>query len=235
MDRYHRLQVRESFFAKWNTPEREHWKYLLYWPVFGLVFFILERVWVRKVYVPSWCRLDELIPFCEYFLIPYLFWFIFLGGMVIYTLFQEPESFKGLMRFIIVSYTTALLIFVLFPNCQQLRPLVFPRDNLLTQWIAAFYQFDTNTNVCPSLHVIGSAAVMLCAWRSKRFGTPVWRVVFAVTAVLISVSTVFLKQHSALDILVAIPVCVLAWSVAYGTGREKIRARSLRLQTEKSF
>lgn len=27
------------------------------------------------------CALDDVIPFCEYFLIPYLFWFAFPVGM----------------------------------------------------------------------------------------------------------------------------------------------------------
>ena len=67
------------------------------------------------------------------------------------------------MQFIIITYSAAILIYMRFPNCQELRPLVFERDNILTRFMAGFYQFDTNTNVCPSVHVIGSAAVMFCA------------------------------------------------------------------------
>ena len=32
---------------------------------------------------------------------------------------------------------------------------------------------------------------------------------------VVAVSTVFVKQHSALDILVAIPLCVVAYPIAY--------------------
>ena len=106
------------------------------------------------------------------------------------------------------SYSAAMLIYILFPNCQELRPLAFERDNIFTQFLAGFYQFDTNTNVCPSIHVIGSVAVMLAAWNSKHFSKPGWRMIFCVTAFLISISTVFLKQHSILDVLAAIPICV---------------------------
>ena len=38
----------------------------------------------------------------------------------------------------------------------------------------------------------------------------------SVSAGLISVSTVFLKQHSVLDILVALVVCAVAYMVVYG-------------------
>lgn len=203
---YHTLRI-----GKRSMPELRHPEYLLYWPTFGLVFFLLERVWIRRSYFPISCTLDSLIPFCEYFLIPYLFWFLFLAGMVGYTLLLEPESFERLMKFVMITYTTALLIYMVFPNAQRLRPTSFERDNIFTRFLASFYQFDTSTNVCPSLHVIGSVAVAVTAWHSKRFGTPGWRIAFGFTAALISVSTVFLKQHSVVDVLAAVPVCIAAY------------------------
>ena len=210
------VDYRNFRFGKLNTPEFAHLKYLLFWPIFGLMFLTVERLWIRDYYIPIHCPLDDMIPFCEYFLIPYLFWFVFLIGIHLYTLFFDTESFKKLMKFIIVSYSLAMLIYILFPNCQELRPLTFERDNIFTRFLSEFYQFDTNTNVLPSLHVIGSAAVMVSAWNSKHFHTPGWRIVFGVTAVLISVSTVFLKQHSVLDVFAAVPICILAYCVAYG-------------------
>ena len=210
------VDYRNFRFGKLNTPEFAHLKYLLFWPIFGLMFLTVERLWIRDYYIPIHCPLDDMIPFCEYFLIPYLFWFVFLIGIHLYTLFFDTESFKKLMKFIIVSYSLTMLIYILFPNCQELRPLTFERDNIFTRFLSEFYQFDTNTNVFPSLHVIGSAAVMVSAWNSKHFHTPGWRIVFGVTAVLISVSTVFLKQHSVLDVFAAVPICILAYCVAYG-------------------
>ena len=215
------VDYRKFRFSKLNTPEFGHLKYLAYWPIFGLLFLTVERLWIRESYHPVSCSLDDRIPFCEYFLIPYLFWFVFLVGIHIYTLLYDTESFKRLMRFIIISYSAAMLIYILFPNCQELRPVVFERDNIFTRFIEGFYQFDTNTNVCPSIHVIGSVAVMLCAWHSKHFSTAGWRITFGIVAILISVSTVFLKQHSVLDILAAIPICVIAYMMSYQKRKEK--------------
>ncbi len=220
MWREDRVDYRGFRLARLNEPEFRHLWYLLYWPLFGLVFWALERVWVRPCHLVH-CALDDAIPFCEVFLIPYLLWFVFLTGMVAYTLFYDVEAFRGLMRFVVVSYTAALVIYILFPSCQELRPLVFPRDNALTRFLAGFYRFDTNTNVCPSLHVIGSWAVAASAWHSRRLSTPGWRCAFTGTAFLISVSTVFLKQHSAWDLLVAVLVCLLAQRLAYGARREQ--------------
>ena len=120
-----------------------------------------------------------------------------------------------MMRFIILTYSAALLIFFLFPTCQQLRPVLFLRGNPLIRMTAAIYANDTNTNVCPSIHVIGSLAVWLATRDTRQIPAFLRRVVIPVTAVLISVSTVFLKQHSALDVLAAAAVCGAAFPLVY--------------------
>lgn len=219
------VDYRTFRFHKLNTPEFEHLKYLAYWVIFGLCFLIVERLWIRENYFPVHCPLDDKIPFCEYFLIPYLFWFVFLIGIHIYTLLFDVESFKKLMRFIIITYSAAMLIYIIFPNSQELRPMIFERDNIFTHFIKGFYQFDTNTNVCPSIHVIGSVAVMLCAWHSKHFGKTGWRIAFGVIALLISISTVFLKQHSVIDIVAAAPICFIAYWIVYKKEPKKVYVR----------
>ena len=72
------------------------------------------------------------------------------------------------MVFLGLTLYTTLILYVLFPNRQDLRVPVFSRDNLFTRLVAIIYSQDTNTNVCPSIHVIGSAAVAFAAWRCPR-------------------------------------------------------------------
>ena len=146
-----------------------------------------------------------------------MFWFVFLVGMLVYTFFFDTQAFSRMLRFIIMSYSVTILVYILYPTCQELRPEVFPRDNALTRFIAGFYQFDTNTNVCPSIHVIGSLAVLYGSWDARHLDTPVWRTVFTVLAVLISVSTVFIKQHSVIDLVAALPLS--AFSALYASRR----------------
>lgn len=198
-----------------NTPQFRHLIYLLFWPVYGLAFLTVERLWIRDFYFPMHCALDDYIPLIEYFLIPYLFWFVFLVGIHLYTLLYDVPAFVKMERFFIYSYALAVVIYILFPNCQELRPTEFTRDNLLTRFLVHFYQFDTNTNVCPSIHVIGSIAVVLGAWNTRGLSTFRWRLAFSVTAFLISISTIFLRQHSVLDLLAAIPVCLVSYYLAY--------------------
>lgn len=209
------VDLKNFELKKLNTPEYKHLKYLIFWPIFLILFFILERVWIRDYYYPVSSVLDDYIPFCEYFLIPYLFWFVYLVLIHIYTGIYDVKSFEVMMQFIIISYLMSLFIYIIFPNCQELRPLNVERDNIFTRFLKYFYQFDTNTNVCPSIHVVGSVGVMLAAWHSKDFHTTGWRILFAVVTFLISVSTLFIKQHSIVDAFAAIPVCIITYIFTY--------------------
>ncbi len=210
MTRFGMVDYRRFRLSKLSSPEFSYMNYLWYWPVFGILFYTLERFWIRDSYYPMYCGLDDLIPFCEFFLIPYLFWFVFLVGIHVYTLLFDLAAFKRLMVFIIVSYSITIIVYAVFPNCQELRPVSFERDNVFTRIMAGYYVFDTNTNVCPSLHVIGSVATVVGAWDSRHFRAVGWRIAYSVVAFFIAISTVFLKQHSILDLFAAIPVCMVA-------------------------
>ncbi len=209
------IDYRKFRLSKINTEEFRHVKYWIFWPIYGIVFFILEQIWTERdfnyVYVPF----DDVIPFCEYFLIPYMFWFVFLIGMMIYTFFFEVESFSKMMQFIIITYSVTTFIYIVFPNAQGLRPTAFERDNAFVDFMKRFYEFDTNTNVCPSLHVIGSFASLFAGWYSKLFGKFFWRSAFLIATVLISISTVFLKQHSVIDVICALVLCAVAYIIVY--------------------
>lgn len=202
-------------FNNVHTKGFRHILLLLYWPVYGFFFWFFERAHEVDQYYPMYCPLDDLIPFNELFVFPYLFWFVFLIGMQVYTFFFDVPVFRQMLHFVILTYSASLVVFFLFPNCQELRPETFPRDNVLTRFMAGFYEFDTNTNVCPSLHVIGSLASFFAAWKANGLRTPLWRTLAAIAAVLVSISTVFLKQHSVLDILAALPICAIGYFLCY--------------------
>lgn len=200
---------------KLSTPEFCHIKYLFYWPLYGLAFLVLER-FVKADYTFMHCAFDDFIPFCEYFVLPYYFWFVYLIGMLVYTFFKNTKCFSKMMRYIIITYTAALLIYIIFPNAQNLRPQSFERDNVFTKIVGFLYVFDTNTNVCPSIHVLGSMASMFASFECSAFKSRKAKMLSAVCAVFISVSTVFLKQHSVIDVFVALILGTLAYPFAFG-------------------
>lgn len=69
------------------------------------------------------------------------------------------------------------------------------------------YATDTPLNVCPSIHVFNSVTLMMAYYRSRIFETPAGRWMRPASAVLcvsIIASTVLLKQHSCIDVLLGI-------------------------------
>lgn len=189
---------------------------LLFWPVFGLLFLAVESGPLSaRHYFPIHCSLDDLIPFCEFFVIPYLWWFLALAFMTVYTLLFDIAVFRRFMGFLIITYGITLLIYLIFPTCQQLRPEVFQRDNLLSRFMDGFYDFDTSTNVCPSLHVMGAMAVYFASRDIPRFRGIGWSSFFYLSTVSICLSTVFLKQHSIVDVFAALPIAFWAGSLLF--------------------
>ena len=188
--------------------------WLLFWPCYLLRYILLERYVPARGYVVIYSFLDEWIPFCEWFLIPYVLWYGLLIGTHLYLLFHDRKGFRMYSRFLTVATAIATGIFLLYPSCQQLRPEAFDRDNMLTALVGILYGLDTNTNVLPSEHVIGAVAVILAV--TDLQGTGKWLVV--ILSALSGIATVFLKQHSVLDVVAAVPVCAVAWKLSFGRG-----------------
>ncbi len=187
-----------------------------FWLLFGASFYALEWLVPPREFHVMYHPVDDLIPFCELFVIPYLFWFVFMISAYFYAFFADPAAFRRMMLFTILTYGGGLLMFIFYPTCQNLRPEVFERDNLLTQVMAWFYTRDTSTNVCPSLHVCGSLAAAFGFVDTKRFSTRAWKTTIYIIALTICASTVFVKQHSIIDTVYGFIFCGYAWLLVYG-------------------
>lgn len=208
-----------------NEPRFRHLWLLAGWVVYFTLYFLTESLIPRERCVSIWCRLDGWIPFCEWFVIPYVGWYLLIVFSLGYFLLYDVDSFKRLQIYIMVTQAVAMAAYILFPSCQDLRPETLPRDNFPTRIVALLYHFDTSTNVCPSLHVaysIGIASV----WLKRKESTVLWKGSVLVMVVLICLSTAFIKQHSVLDGVAALPVCVLAELVVYGKDRWLPRLRT---------
>ena len=125
------------------------------------------------------------------------------------------------MYFTAITYTAAIIIYIIFPNCQELRPAGFARDNVFTEFMKWFYTLDTNTNVCPSIHVIGSIGAAIALWDCSEISSKWIKISSVAAAVLISVSTMFLKQHSVTDVIAAVTMACIIYPFVYVTEDKK--------------
>lgn len=224
------VDYRRFRLSKLNDPEFRHIGLLLFWPAYGLFFYMVEWVIPQDYYHVMWCPVDDLIPFNELFLIPYLFWFVYMVGAHAYTFFTDVVAFRRLMYNIILMFGITCFIFVMFPTCQKLRPEQFPRDNILTQVMAWFYGTDTSTNVCPSLHVCGSFAAAAAFTDTRHFSGRRWKAAHLFLALMISVSTVFVKQHSVIDSVCGLLLSAVAYLMVYKIQWHKTTRRMARVK-----
>lgn len=203
------VDYRQFRLRKLNDPQFSHLKLLLGWVGYFCLYFLTEQLIPRENCTPVHWFLDDLVPFCEWFIIPYVFWYALIVFSLGYFALYNIDSFKKLSVYIIITQVVAMAVYIIFPNRQDLRPEVFPRDNFLTDIIGFLYAFDTSTNVCPSLHV-GYSLGIASVWLKEKNAPLAGKIFVVVAVILICLSTAFVKQHSTLDIVAAIPLGILA-------------------------
>ena len=209
------VDYRTFRFSKIREPQFKHLLFLLGWVGYFALYFLTENLIPYEKCYPVHSVLDDMIPFCEYFVIPYVGWYLLIVGSLIYFALYNPDNFKNMMKFIIVTQVVAMAIYILFPNRQDLRPEVFVRDNIFTDIVRMLYTFDTSTNVCPSLHVAYSIGIA-STWLKEKSASKWCKTFITIFCFLVCISVAFVKQHSVVDIFVAIPVCLLAEWIAFG-------------------
>ena len=191
---------------------RECW-YLLYLPIYLLLFALVEHFIVDNYWV-SWCTLDDQIPFVRQFVLIYVLWYPLMLGTTLFLLLKDRRAFVRYARSVVLGLTACMLIFVLLPSGQNLRPAEVPGNDLTAWMVRAIYAADTNTNVFPSMHVVGTLAAVIGIFDSRSAPRGVqWGV--AALGVLINASTVLIKQHSVLDIFAGIALYALVYLAVY--------------------
>ena len=190
-------------------PQYQHLLLWLTWLIYFALYFLTENLIPAENCHVMHCALDDIIPFCEWFLIPYTGWYLLVFCSLLYFTLYDVESFKRLQVYIFITQLVAMTAYILYPSRQDLRPLVFERDNILTRIMGIIYAFDTNTGVCPSLHVAYSLGIA-SVWLKKKDASPAWKAFIVILVILICMATAFVKQHSVVDILWALPLGLFA-------------------------
>lgn len=190
------------------------------WPIlYALIylpsFFLLEKYITEDFHVIH-VGLDDKIPFIEYFIVPYLLWFLFVAVFIVYFFFVDTKEFYQLAAYLIAGMTVFLIISAIYPNGLMLRPTEFVRDNIFVDIVKGLYQTDTATNVFPSIHVYNSIVVAVAVVKSKHLSRYRWiQIGSVVMAILIILSTMFLKQHSVVDVIGAFVLAAILYPIVY--------------------
>ena len=201
--------------SRLNEPRFSHLKLLGGWIVYFILYFVTENLIPREKCHPIHCWLDDVIPFNEFFLIFYCGWFLLVFGSLLYYLLYDVERFRKLQIYIMCTQAIAMFIYIVYPSRQDLRPEVFPRENILTALMSFIYAFDTSTGVCPSLHV-GYSMAILSVTSKDPFLSKGLKAFLTFFIVMICAAVCFVKQHSAVDVFAALIMCFFIEIALFG-------------------
>ena len=206
------LKAIKQFILKYK-----HGIILSYFFIYITWFSYLERTVTSSFHLIH-SRLDDFIPFNEVFIIPYFLWFLYIAATILYFLFTSKQDFYKLCANIFIGLTICLIIYTIWPNGHHLRPNLntLGRSNIFLKMLSGLYTFDTATNVFPSIHVFNSIAALIAIHKSERLKKMKWLQWSALSlTILICMSTVFLKQHSILDVFGAIALNTVMYVIVY--------------------
>ena len=141
-------------------------------------------------------RIDDLIPFNEWFIFPYCSWFLLLAGVTALLWWCDTQSYDKLCLTMFSGMTFCLILYMLLPNGLDLRP---------------------TAEAAGRSNIAMSSACMALAFTNSRLAKdrPALKVLAWVWAALICASTVFTKQHSIIDVVCGLAVAFVWVPVVY--------------------
>ena len=79
---------------------------------------------INKPYHVMHTALDDMIPFEEIFIVPYLMWFLYVAATIAFFFFRNRDDYYRLCTFLFTGMTISLLVCSLFPNGTDFRPVM---------------------------------------------------------------------------------------------------------------
>jgi len=197
-----------------NTKDKSLIKKILY-----VIVTLLPMAIYMVVYMPTffWVEsldhggnfhiihtaVDDMIPVIEVFIIPYALWLPYLcAGMIAIAIRTRTVSRKT-SYMLMVGMTLFIIISLVYPNMLELRAAIPDRQNIFIDMISYLHSIDTPTDVLPSLHVYDAIVVA----SGLHLAFPEKKGMLAASdllTLLIVLSTMFIKQHSIIDVISAI-------------------------------
>ena len=199
----------------------------IYMVVYMPTFFWVESLTPAGGFHIIHTAIDDMIPVVEVFIIPYILWLPYLvAGMIAIAIYSHQISRKT-SYMLMTGMTLFIIISLVYPNALELRAAIPDSQNVFMDLISYLHDIDTPTDVLPSLHVYDAivvAAGLHLTFKDKK----ALLIASDILALLIVLSTMFIKQHSIIDVISAfvifIPVFIVICFVIRPVNRKADKA-----------
>ncbi|AET68451.1 PAP2 superfamily protein [Desulfosporosinus orientis DSM 765] len=141
--------------------------------------------------------LDQHIPFIKYFIVPYLAWYLLMFVILSWFMKRDHKLYISSLASICVGLLLSFLVYAFFQT-KVPRPVIMGQD-LFSNLTRFLYGIDNPYNAFPSIHVMTAYIIFVASSKAKGCGR---KMVLAsqTLSVLVILSTVFLKQHTLMDV-----------------------------------
>ena len=192
----------------------QKYRHALWFLLFGALsafYFVSQHLGLRYhvVHLP----LDDWLPFWPGFIVFYVLWYFYVPGCMLWACFRARDVFYRQVAALFSGAFVCAAVFVLYPTCVDFRPSA-AGPGLARALCRLIYANDAPVNVFPSLHCYEALVMHLATFRvpplrvRKRL-----RLASAVLVILICLSTLLIKQHSAADLIAGCALAVAAHSL----------------------
>lgn len=207
-----------------SEKRKTDYLWILYIPAYFISFFWLEQRTNVDFHIIH-CGLDDRIPFVEAFIIPYYLWFAYVFITVGMFFILDRKGFRKLAWYLALGMTTFLIVSYVYPNMLNLRPDIeqLSKTGIFARLVKNLYTTDTATNVLPSIHVYNSICVFAAVAKSSAGQKYKALTCFCfLLSFFIILSTMFLKQHSVIDVAAAFLMAILYYIPVYCLRKKEI-------------
>lgn len=169
---------------------------LLVTPLLSFIYQLLNEHPRKSVEIST--SIDQFIPFVPAFIIPYLLWYVYMLGYLIYFCFKDTRVYIQTLIIIAAGEVVCFIIYFFFQTTVPRPELT--GNSMLIQLVRYIYVNDEPYNCFPSIHVLTTFAVMLGSIHLKnKHLLNTFSIHFGGT--LIIISTLFVKQHVVFDMI----------------------------------
>jgi len=165
---------------------------------------------------------DNMIPFWPGFMVPYMCWYPFMLGTMIYFCFKDRRMFYRLLATIDIGLIVCYVFYFFFQTTVP-RPTVLG-DDLASKFTMFIYKMDNPYNCFPSIHIMTCYLLMKGIWRSKM-KNPLNTFIISFMSCLIIFATLVTKQHIIADLVSAVVLGEIIFIFMGRVNEEKIIAR----------